>query len=159
MVPHPLHGRCVALIDVHTTNRTTKSGVGEIWVLLAADRVVKHKDASSPSPGQRQLSSPWSQFTLAILGLEFVDLHIFQQLLRLGVIGILDLVFVDKLDLLALVVDDLEAVAIQSVLGLASSNVGHFHIYPHRGPGLYLLRERPTSGCKTLARLLAVRGI
>ncbi len=61
VVPHSLHGRRVALIDVHITNRAAKGRVGEIRVLLAADRVVEHKDASSPGPGQRQRSSLYSQ--------------------------------------------------------------------------------------------------
>ncbi len=63
-----------------------------------------------------------------------MDSRVLEQLLRLGIIGALDFLFVKKQLLSALVLDDLKTVAIKGVLRLASGNIGDIHIDAYSRP-------------------------
>jgi hypothetical protein len=119
MVRYTRQGSFIGLINVHALDWAAQVEPIRILWCWAADSVVEDEDAgcagtenseqSRSSDGQRK------------------DLRVLEQLLRLGVVSALDLVVVEEVFLVGGVAVELETVAVESVVFLASSNVVDSH--------------------------------
>jgi hypothetical protein len=112
----------IRLIDVDSSNWTAEICLWSALILvLSTDGMVEDEDANRAGAG-----SHVSLF-VHLQGRSSSILRVLQQLLRLGIIFDLELVVVHKFLLLALVVIDLEAMAVKRVRTLITSDVFDNH--------------------------------
>lgn len=134
MVRHAADGGRVGLVDVHALDGaaeglggTTVSGV----LGLAADGVVEDEDAGGSGAGG-------CQFPRYPCWKRQENSRVLEQLLGLGVVLGLDLVVVEEVLFLAGVVVELEAVAVERVVGFVSGDVSNGDLQGEGGPEVCL---------------------